>query len=235
METPIGTLRLVADDIGLREIRFAEPKQVRDTPALWIRARHPFTAARQQLEEYFAGARKAFDLPLHPVGTPFQLSVWQELARIPYGVTNSYGDIARRIDRPKAVRAVGAANGRNPLPIVVPCHRVIGGNGSLTGFAGGLPTTWCFWNVGRMRDEKFVQCLVLPERVVGRVCRETVPPRQLPEAIGLGIGAGRAGFEEVGVIVVVVARDGFAFAGLADLSCWRERSIACCAASDLSI
>ena len=140
LETPIGTLRLVADDIGLREIRFAEPRHPRDTPATWVRASHPFTAARQQLAEYFAGTRTEFDLPLHPVGTPFQISVWQELARIPYGVTNSYGDIAKRIDRPRAMRAVGAANGRNPLPIVVPCHRVIGSNGSLTGFGGGLPT-----------------------------------------------------------------------------------------------
>jgi methylated-DNA-[protein]-cysteine S-methyltransferase len=140
METPIGTLRLVADDIGLREIRFEEPRHPRDTPATWVCASQPFTAVRAQLKEYFAGKRKAFDLPMHPVGTDFQLSVWRELARIPYGVTYSYGDIAKRIDRPKAVRAVGAANGRNPLPIVMPCHRVIGTNGSLTGFGGGLPT-----------------------------------------------------------------------------------------------
>lgn len=140
METPIGTLRLVADDIGLREIRFAEPRRPRETPATWLQAARPFIATRAQLQEYFAGERQQFDLPMHPVGTDFQLSVWRELSRIPYGVTNSYGEIARRIDRPKAMRAVGAANGRNPLPIIVPCHRVIGSNGSLTGFGGGLPT-----------------------------------------------------------------------------------------------
>lgn len=139
LDTPIGTLRLVADDDGLREVRFAEPKHPKDTPTTWVHARQPFTQARLQLKQYFASERQQFDLPLHPVGTPFQLSVWRELARIPFGVTNSYGDIAKRIDRPKAVRAVGAANGRNPLPIIVPCHRVIGSNGSLTGFAGGLP------------------------------------------------------------------------------------------------
>ena len=96
--------------------------------------------ARVQLQEYFAGVRQTFDLPLHPMGTPFQLTVWRELARIPYGATISYGELARRIGQPQAMRAVGAANGRNPLPIVLPCHRVIGADGSLTGFGGGLPT-----------------------------------------------------------------------------------------------
>lgn len=139
MVTPIGTLRLVADDIGLREIRFAEPRHPRETPETWIFARHPFAEVRAQLQEYFAGARQHFEFPMHPVGTDFQLSVWRELSRIPYGATHSYADVAKRIDRPKAMRAVGAANGRNPLPIVVPCHRVIGSNGSLTGFGGGLP------------------------------------------------------------------------------------------------
>lgn len=140
MPTPIGTLRLIADELGLREIRFAEPSRPQETPSSWIEASGPFIATRTQLQQYFAGARQQFELPLHPLGTPFQLSVWAELARIPYGISTSYGEIARRIDRPKAVRAVGAANGRNPLPIIVPCHRVIGRNGSLTGFAGGLPT-----------------------------------------------------------------------------------------------
>ena len=88
--------------------------------------------------EYFAGRRRQFDLPLAPVGTPFQRAVWNALAAIPWGALRSYADIARAIERPTAVRAVGAANGRNPLPIVVPCHRVIGSNGTLTGFAGGL-------------------------------------------------------------------------------------------------
>jgi methylated-DNA-[protein]-cysteine S-methyltransferase len=98
------------------------------------------TRAASQLREYFAGRRQRFDLPLAAQGTPFQQAVWQALAAIPWGALRSYADIARAIDKPSAVRAVGAANGRNPLPIVVPCHRVIGSNGALTGFAGGLET-----------------------------------------------------------------------------------------------
>ena len=94
---------------------------------------------RVQLEEYFAGARRTFDLPLAPVGSPFQLRVWEALREIPYGRTVSYSDVARKIADLESVRAVGAANGRNPLPIVVPCHRVIGADGSLVGFGGGLP------------------------------------------------------------------------------------------------
>ena len=140
LESPIGVLRLVADDEGLREVRFAEPRHPRSTPSTWVRASEPFLLVRKQLLEYFAGERTQFDLPLHPRGTPFQLGVWRALADIPYGVTTSYGELARRIDNPKAVRAVGSANGQNPLPIIVPCHRVIGSNGSLTGFGGGLPT-----------------------------------------------------------------------------------------------
>ena len=95
---------------------------------------------RAQLGEYFAGRRRTFDLPLTPEGTTFQCSVWMALRAIPYGATISYRALAERIGRPSAMRAVGAANGRNPLPIVVPCHRVIGADGSLTGFGGGLPT-----------------------------------------------------------------------------------------------
>lgn len=106
----------------------------------WIYKEQPFNAARQQLTEYFDGTRKDFDLPLRLTGTEFQLLVLEELRRIPYGETTSYGDIAQRIGNPKAVRAVGAANGRNPLPIIVPCHRVIGSSGDLTGFGGGLDT-----------------------------------------------------------------------------------------------
>ena len=140
MQTPIGMLGLVADNVGLREVWFSTGRHQRSPRPEWQRAREPLAQARQQLEEYFAGVRQQFDLVLHPLGTPFQQQVWWELARIPYGVTISYGELARRIDHPQAVRAVGAANGRNPLPIVLPCHRVIGANGSLTGFGGGLPT-----------------------------------------------------------------------------------------------
>jgi len=93
---------------------------------------------RRQLDEYFAGRRQEFDLPLAPRGTPFELSVWEHLRRIPFGETRSYADVARALGKPAATRAVGRANGANPIPIVVPCHRVIGSNGSLTGFGGGL-------------------------------------------------------------------------------------------------
>lgn len=139
MDTPIGTLRLVADREGLREIWFEHERHPKQAQSDWVRTEAPLRMARMQLDEYFAGERQHFELPLHPVGTAFQLAVWQELRRIPYGTTISYGELARRIGKPQAVRAVGAANGRNPLPIVVPCHRVIGADGSLTGFGGGLP------------------------------------------------------------------------------------------------
>ncbi|MDN5864292.1 MAG: methylated-DNA--[protein]-cysteine S-methyltransferase [Gammaproteobacteria bacterium] len=138
MDSPVGELLLAATDKALTGIYFDD-----EAPAVggdWKRqSDHPVLRKTQtQLEEYFAGKRKAFDLPLAPEGTVFQRQVWKVLARIPYGETRSYGDIARRIRRPKAVRAVGAANGANPIPIVVPCHRVIGSNGSLTGYGGGL-------------------------------------------------------------------------------------------------
>ena len=112
----------------------------RDPEADWIYNEKPFVAARQQLTEYFAGERRAFDLPLKLSGTEFQMSVLHALQQIPYGETTSYAEIAERIGRPKAVRAVGAANGRNPIPIIVPCHRVVGSHGDLTGFGGGLDT-----------------------------------------------------------------------------------------------
>ena len=140
LPTPIGQLRLVADREGLREVWFESGKHRKSPSPDWVRAARPLAEARRQLEEYFAGDRTRFELKLHPVGTPFQLAVWAELGRIPYGVTISYAELARRIGQPAAMRAVGAANGRNPIPIILPCHRVIGSNGSLTGFGGGLPT-----------------------------------------------------------------------------------------------
>ena len=140
MDSPVGPLQLVADAHGLREIWFEHGRHPKALHPDWVHASAPLAIARRQLDEYFAGTRQLFDLPLHPLGTPFQLAVWRELARIPYAVTISYGELARRIEQPAAVRAVGAANGRNPLPIIVPCHRVIGSNGNLTGFGGGLPT-----------------------------------------------------------------------------------------------
>lgn len=138
--TPIGRLRLVADAQGLREVWFETGRHRKALQPDWRLVPERLAEPRRQLEEYFAGERTAFDLDLHPIGTPFQRAVWTELGRIPYGVTISYAELARRIGQPLAVRAVGAANGRNPLPIVLPCHRVIGSNGSLTGFGGGLPT-----------------------------------------------------------------------------------------------
>ena len=131
--TPLGVLTLVAHHTALLRADF-------DRPATENAPNHPILAkARQQLEEYFAKERTVFDIPLGlEDGTLFQRSVWQQLLPIPFGRTCSYGDIARAIGKPDAVRAVGAANGRNPLSIIVPCHRVIGQNGSLTGYAGGL-------------------------------------------------------------------------------------------------
>ena len=140
LNSPIGDLLLAGDDDGLGLIGFPQGKMRHDPEPDWIFNEKPFAAVRQQLEEYFAGERKDFDLPLHLSGTDFQVQVLQELQRIPYGETTSYGDIAKRIGRPKAMRAVGAANGRNPIPIIVPCHRVIGSSGDLTGFGGGLDT-----------------------------------------------------------------------------------------------
>ncbi|RUL78331.1 methylated-DNA--[protein]-cysteine S-methyltransferase [Dyella choica] len=140
LPTPIGKLLLVADAKGLREVWFEIGKHRKEPDPAWKHEPAKLAFARKQLEEYFAGTRTNFDLPLHPIGTGFQLAVWWALAKIPYGTTLSYGELAQRIGQPQAVRAVGAANGRNPLPIVLPCHRVIGANGSLTGFGGGLPT-----------------------------------------------------------------------------------------------
>lgn len=140
MASPIGNLQLAADEHGLCRIWFEREARPHPVPATWRRDPAALRFARDQLQEYFDGARRTFSLPLHPLGTPFQLAVWDELARISYGETISYGELARRIDAPSAVRAVGAANGRNPLPLVLPCHRVIGSDGSLTGFGGGLPT-----------------------------------------------------------------------------------------------
>ena len=140
LDTPIGDLLLAGDDDGLSLIGFPEGSMRRDPDEDWIFNEKPFAEARRQLTEYFAGERKEFDLPLQLSGTEFQLLVLEELKKIPYGQTTSYGDIAKRIGKPTAMRAVGAANGRNPIPIIIPCHRVIGADGDLTGFGGGLDT-----------------------------------------------------------------------------------------------
>ncbi|HPQ96005.1 MAG: methylated-DNA--[protein]-cysteine S-methyltransferase [Thiothrix sp.] len=139
--SPIGSLLLAGHDDALEFIGFASGKGVVTPAADW--QTNPdlplFQACTQQLDAYFAGTLRQFDLPLRPQGTDFQCQVLAALQTIPYGKTVSYADLARQIGHPKAVRAVGAANGRNPLPIVIPCHRVIGQDGSLTGFGGGLP------------------------------------------------------------------------------------------------
>ncbi len=140
LDTPIGELLLAGDADGLSMIGFPKGSMRRQPQREWIFNEKPLAEACRQLREYFAGERREFDLPLKLEGTEFQVSVLEALCGIPYGETVSYGEIAKRIGRPRAVRAVGAANGRNPIPIVVPCHRVIGSTGDLTGFGGGLDT-----------------------------------------------------------------------------------------------
>lgn len=136
--TPIGALLMVGGESTLAAIHFQSATSPKTVPPDWTASAQPFVIIVRQLNEYFAGQRRHFDVSLEPTGTPFQRAVWQELSRIPYGATASYGEIAHRIGRPLASRAVGRANGANPWPIVVPCHRVIGGNHSLVGFGGGL-------------------------------------------------------------------------------------------------
>lgn len=138
LETPIGRLLLAGEHNRLAIIGFSSGKGAISHEPGWILRERAFAAAARQLGEYFARKRQHFDLELAPAGSDFQRSVWQALTEIPYGETRSYGELACRLGRPGAARAVGAANARNPLPIVVPCHRVIGSSGSLTGFAGGV-------------------------------------------------------------------------------------------------
>ena len=133
-ESVVGPLLLTTDGTGLTGLHF-EPHDIDDD---WENDRASFADVIRQLDEYFAGTRRDFDIPLHPTGTPFQLKVWEQLRAIPYGETISYGALARRVANPNASRAVGLANGRNPIAIIVPCHRVIGADGSLTGYGGGI-------------------------------------------------------------------------------------------------
>ncbi len=133
IQTPVGLLKLSASETALTGV-WLNAKGAPDT----TRARGVLAETERQLAAYFAGTLTTFDLPIALTGTPFQCEVWTMLRYIPFGVTCSYAELAERIGRPKAVRAVGAANGQNPIPIIIPCHRVIGANGSLTGFGGGL-------------------------------------------------------------------------------------------------
>jgi methylated-DNA-[protein]-cysteine S-methyltransferase len=136
--SPIGRLLLAGDSHGLQQLLMEIDDRPWSIGEDWQVAGAELDEPCRQLDQYFAGRRQCFELPLAPRGTAFQLAVWQALQRIPYGRTRSYSDLAAQIARPRAVRAVGAANGANPLAIVIPCHRVIGRDGSLTGYAGGL-------------------------------------------------------------------------------------------------
>jgi methylated-DNA-[protein]-cysteine S-methyltransferase len=139
LSSPIGSLLLAVDNTGLREVTFPKNGTPASPQADWIEDSSAFAEPIRQLRAYFAGELETFDLALAPEGTAFQQKVWKELLNIPYGETISYGQLARRIGNPNASRAIGLANGSNPVPIIIPCHRVIGSNGKLTGYGGGLP------------------------------------------------------------------------------------------------
>ena len=138
LPSPLGRLTLLSDGHALTGVFMPSHKGGPLADPAWRRDRHVFSDAAAQLDAYFAGELQTFDVALAPAGTPFQQRVWAALREIPYGETRSYRDIAERIGAPKAVRAVGLANGRNPISVIVPCHRVVGANGSLTGYGGGL-------------------------------------------------------------------------------------------------
>lgn len=140
MTSPLGRLLLAGDSRALSVVGFPENGSERQPDPGWLRRNALFEPAKRQLDEYFAGQRTHFDLPVELHGSEFQCAVWQAMRDIPYGATRSYGELARAIGRPSASRAVGAAAGRNPVPLIVPCHRVIGSDGGLVGFGGGLPT-----------------------------------------------------------------------------------------------
>lgn len=139
-ESPLGAMRITSNGQAITAIGFPGQKHGIETQPDWRRDDEApeLAATRAQLAEYFAGRRRDFDLPLQPAGTRFQRSVWRALERVRYGRTSTYGELARVLQRPAAARAVGAAVGRNPIAIVLPCHRIIGADGSLTGYAGGL-------------------------------------------------------------------------------------------------
>ena len=138
LASPVGDLVLMSDGQALTGLMMTNQRHTNGVQPGWVREPGPFGAAKTQLGEYFASERTEFELDLAPAGTPFQVEVWQALRDIPYGTTINYGELAKRIGNVNASRAVGAANGRNPIGIIVPCHRVIGANGSLVGYGGGL-------------------------------------------------------------------------------------------------
>lgn len=139
IDSPLGGLLIARDEVGLTHLYLPAGRHPRATQTAWTRDDTVFDDVRTQLSEYFAGTRMSFELPLNAAGSPFQQRVWAALVRIPWGETTSYGAIAAALGAPTASRAVGAANGQNPISIIVPCHRVVGANGSLTGYGGGLP------------------------------------------------------------------------------------------------
>jgi methylated-DNA-[protein]-cysteine S-methyltransferase len=138
IESPIGRLILAGDDRGVRFLLFAKGRRPVVPPSDWQADPRPLKEPARQLAAYFKGTLREFDVAVEPEGTPFQRQVWTALRAIPFGATISYGELARRIGNPRAVRAVGLANGSNPIAIIIPCHRVIGSNGSLVGYGGGL-------------------------------------------------------------------------------------------------
>ncbi|MBP7949889.1 MAG: methylated-DNA--[protein]-cysteine S-methyltransferase [Verrucomicrobiales bacterium] len=140
LHSPLGTLLLTGDGISLTGLYFDrfDGGEAPQPEADWVEAPQQFAEAARQLAEYFSGTRRRFSIPLAPQGTAFQQTVWRALCSIPHGATRSYGELAAQIHQPAASRAVGAANGRNPIAILIPCHRVIGKNGTLTGYGGGL-------------------------------------------------------------------------------------------------
>ena len=138
--SPMGTMLIVAADEGLRGLYFIDQKYYREVEDSWVRGpKHPVVRqTAREMEEYFAGKRKEFDVPLAAEGTPFQASVWKAISSVKYGASITYTELARRAGHPDAVRAAGTATGRNPITIIVPCHRILGSDGTLTGYAGGL-------------------------------------------------------------------------------------------------
>ena len=138
VESPIGELLLAGDGETLQVLHMQHGRGPTRARPQWTRSDAAFAPVREELREYFDGRRRGFDVPLKPAGSPFELAVWRALLEIPYGETVSYGELASRIGRPEAPRAVGAANARNPIAVIVPCHRVIGADGTLTGYGGGL-------------------------------------------------------------------------------------------------
>lgn len=161
-ESPVGQLLLAGDEASLHFLSFPSGHKAFGPHAQWERDDAPFAAVNEQLTAYFDGRLRVFDLPLTLHGTDFQKSVWTYLASIPFGETRSYGQLAQELDTPKASRAVGAANGANPLPVILPCHRVIGSTGKLTGFGGGLPTKKFLLELeGVLKPEEDLQPLLL--------------------------------------------------------------------------